>query len=77
MMRIPRFQISEKSDVYQKYRIGFLGIWYDINPIIYVDVGADIADIINSDSQYWDIDTKNHWPLSILNTEILNYQEYT
>ena len=49
------FQISFDSNIYWQYRIGFLGTRYDTNPIILVDIGADITDM----DDISDTDTRN------------------
>lgn len=41
-----------QSDIYRQDRIEFQGTRHDINPIISVDISADIADIADIDDQY-------------------------
>jgi len=54
------FEILVDSD-YQQYRIGFWSTRYDINPIISLDIGDGIPNMVDIGN----IDIRNRWLLPI------------
>jgi len=41
------FRISVYYNIHQQYHIQFWDTWYDVNPIISIDIGVDVADMVD------------------------------